>query len=383
MTACTNCFSGCTETTSDKCVKYTGTPIEFLHINTGDSLESVEEHITDYLLTVLNGTGIIPVIDSDVICSTVSQYITCEECGPLTLNLILTAIIKAICDLEEQITTEIGRIDTIEANYTPDCISVAANAGTHAILQATINRLCVAINDIDTLNNLYATCITTSNISSYIQNYLNTNSTSDNMYTKMVPYAIYPFYPTDAIMSTAFGPTGAGLGTWQKIYLCNGNNNTPDLRGRSLIGTTTGMGGGSLDWDIDPAHSNPAYSLGTKGGQNYVTLAPNQIASHTHPTTVTINDPGHKTTIEFQRTNSTVPRTGGGSDPSPVIDICYAAGASAIINSLETTAITRVFDKTGLDNTNVIVTTSNNVDGGHSHYNVHPVCGVHYIIYLP
>ena len=43
---CTNCFSGCVETTSDKCVKYTGNPIGFLGINTGDTLESIEKAIT-------------------------------------------------------------------------------------------------------------------------------------------------------------------------------------------------------------------------------------------------------------------------------------------------------------------------------------------------
>ena len=55
---CTNCFNGCVETTSDKCVKYTGNDIDFLGIEKGDPLEAVEKAITDYLVTVYNGTGI-------------------------------------------------------------------------------------------------------------------------------------------------------------------------------------------------------------------------------------------------------------------------------------------------------------------------------------
>ena len=59
-----------------------------------------------------------------------------------------------------------------------------------------------------------------------------------------MPHGIYPFYPSAAIMvNFAFG--GVGIGDWEKIYLCNGYNGlTPDLRGRSLIGTTDMLVGG-------------------------------------------------------------------------------------------------------------------------------------------
>ena len=90
--SCTNCFSGCVETTSDKCVKYTGASIEFLGISTGDTLESVETAITDYLTTVLSGEGIVPIIDPNIICDIVGDYF---PVGDPTLVDILTAMIQS------------------------------------------------------------------------------------------------------------------------------------------------------------------------------------------------------------------------------------------------------------------------------------------------
>ena len=98
--SCTDCFKGCVETTSDKCVKYTGNDITFLDIHTGDSLEAVEKAITDYLATVLTGLGILPTIDAQVLCTIVSQYFSQ---GDPTLVDILTAIVKAVCDIEAEI----------------------------------------------------------------------------------------------------------------------------------------------------------------------------------------------------------------------------------------------------------------------------------------
>ena len=48
--------------------------------------------------------------------------------------------------------------------------------------------------------------------------------------------------------------------------LCNGQNSTPDLRDRFVVG----------------AGSGSSYSVGNTGGANSVTLTTNQIPSHTH-----------------------------------------------------------------------------------------------------
>ena len=45
MSNCTDCYNGCTEIVSDRCVKYTGIDVPVLGIQTGDTLSHVEESI--------------------------------------------------------------------------------------------------------------------------------------------------------------------------------------------------------------------------------------------------------------------------------------------------------------------------------------------------
>ena len=60
-----------------------------------------------------------------------------------------------------------------------------------------------------------------------ITSFLSRKSDSFRMYSVMIPYAAMPYYGD----LNYFSVTGAGLtGTmWEKVYLCNGNNGTPDL----------------------------------------------------------------------------------------------------------------------------------------------------------
>ena len=373
--SCTNCFSGCVETTSDKCVKYTGNNIDFLGIHTGDSLESVEQAITDFLATIFDGTGIIPTIDSTVICDVVKQYFPCDTCGAPTLIDVLTAIIKSICLLETQIIAQSARIDTIEATYTVDCLSVDPQAGTHTILQTAIIALCGAINDVATLQNLFATCITEDNIGTYIQNYLS-GTTNNNMYVKMVPYVIYPFYPSAAIMSGAFDVNGVGIGIWQQIYLCNGYNGlTPDLRGRSLIGTTD-MGGGPFNVNVDPGSGNPVYNLGTLNGQNTVILSASQIPAHIHSTNVVVTNPSGIVELPFGISQQSYEY--GSSGIFPVTEINGSPTGIPPVTSL--TAKVPVTTESGFT---VSVSINPNSPAGGSHTNVHPVTGCYYVMYVP
>lgn len=386
--SCTNCFSGCVETTSDKCVKYTGNDIAFLNITKGDSLESVEEAITTYLATVYSGEGVFPVIAPAYICTIVDAYLPENP----TLIDVLTAVFRAICEIEAEVVVERARIGVIEADYTMGCLTSDPDVGTHPILQEVITTLCIAIGDITTLEGLFATCVTTgtqNNISTLIQNYLNTQTTSNYWYTKMVPYVIYPFYPSTAVMQGAFDITGAGLGLWDKIYLCNGYGGlTPDLRGRSLIGTTD-MGGGAFGSVVDPDLGNPAYTLGTTGGQNSVILAPSQVAAHTHIATAAVDENGgHATRIEVYTSATDVnhsPTSGcascNGSGPYyPIIKIEDAVSSESQGSlSGSQIATTTTLDETGIS---VEVTNAANV-GGDAHDNIHPVHACHFMMYLP
>ena len=78
--------------------------------------------------------------------------------------------------------------------------------------------------------------------------------------------------------------SGKGTQIYEGWYLCNGENNTPDLKGKFLVG-------------LDASHSDYS-SPGKTGGMDKVTLSISQMPSHTH------QDTGHYHSAKFL-TNST------------------------------------------------------------------------------
>lgn len=230
--SCSNCFNGCAEIVSDKCVKYTGDSIPTLGIETGDTLARIEEVIFDLLSGIITGTGVNVTIDENVLCPVVEQYLP-PCCGPFDVNEFITALIKAACNLQEQVDAVVAEIAAIEGNYTVDCLTgVSSSSGTHAILQAVITKLCeIDVNlaalalDVDT------NYVKLADLNSLISAYLDSIAVGTQQYLKMVPYTAIEYYgavnnyPT---VSDGFGPTGIGYGAWQKVYLCNGLNGTPN-----------------------------------------------------------------------------------------------------------------------------------------------------------
>jgi hypothetical protein len=139
--SCSNCFNGCAETTSDKCVKYTGIDIPQLNIVNGDPLTVIEESLSTYLISALNGTGIVPTIDPDVLCALINQYLPIS--GTITIVNIIEALMQASCDLQSQTTTISNSVATLNANYSVDCLTGVTNSSdTHDILQAVITKVC-------------------------------------------------------------------------------------------------------------------------------------------------------------------------------------------------------------------------------------------------
>jgi len=281
MSDCTGCFDGCTQIVSDKCVKYTGNDILFLGIENGMPLSEIEEKLTDYLATVLNGSGIVPTLP-DPICDIVNDYLPTS--GDITLIHVISALISSACNLQEQIGILSSDVSTIEANYTiGSCLSgVTASSGTHDVLQAVITELCTVSSAVDALQTALTAYVKIADIDTYIANYISTNITSTKPYTKMVPYVAVEYYGD---MSN-FTIDGTGVGDWEQVYLCNGKNGTPDKRGVFPVGVTK-MGGGSYGGTV-------TYNAGDTGGVNAVTLSTAQMPAHTHNVTVTLSDPGHR-----------------------------------------------------------------------------------------
>lgn len=374
--ACSNCFNGCTEIISDQCVKYTGNNIEALNIENGDTLSEVNLKITNFILSLSTGEGIIPVINPSDLCALVSGFL--PGTGDITLNDVLSALIRSVCSLKASVTNIESALDTLNADYTIGCLSgVTSSSDTHDILQAAINKLCAT----DAALTAFILDVTTNyvqlaNLNQLIQDYLDTIAPSNLQKNKMVPYVAYEYYGP----ITSFDITGAGSGEWIDIYLCNGNNGTPDKRGRVAVGVTTGMGGGAMSSVVNPATpGNPNYTLFGTNGSNTVTLTLGQIPSHTHTATaVSTADPHRHLIAKVGNQDGDLTATG-------TLDTEWEGSPDRFSYRLKKTAGEPTVGQTS--STTVTVNTSVTVDpvGGSSpaHANVQPGIGAYYIMYIP
>lgn len=358
--ACSNCYTGCTQITSDKCVKYTGLSNEILGIQNGDSQNYANAAIMGFLTTVLDGTGIKYELAAEDMCTISSQYL--EDCTDITVIEITRALSKAICDLDTSVTALEAFQTALEVNYViPACISVGADEGTHDILNATMAQVCTNATAITATNlDLQTNYVAIADIDTYIADYIENNTGGGEVgyAAKMVPYTVVEYYGS----LTYFDATGAGTGDWVNIYLCNGNNNTPDKRGRVAVGTTSEMGGGTLDAAVDPANTgNPAYSLNTVYGANSITLTSSQIPAHTH-TGSTNTDGSHNHTIN----NVIIPNVGTNQ-----------------LTNIDNTPGSFGSTTTATDGVHTHSFTTNPSGGGGSHSNVQPSLACYYIMYIP
>jgi len=365
MSNCSNCFNGCAEIVSDRCVRYTGVDVAVLGIKSGDSLSFVEQALITFLTSTLDGTGVKPDISDSIICELVKKYL--PDCEDLNATNLFTALIKAACDLQDQIDEIVADIAVIEAPYTIGCLTgVTSTSGTHNILQAVVTKLCTLETSLAALAlNVSTNYVKLADLNTLIQNYLNSISATTQQYTKMVPYTVVEYY---GLLSN-FNGAGVGLASagFDKIYICNGQNGTPDKRGRVGVGAIQGVpGGGPLDAAVDPSLtiSNPNYAINTKTGVNAVTLTTAQIPSHTHTATSTVVEPNSGQGHRHDYIGVDTVDTAGGSTST------RRCGDFTKQTSYATTGITV--------NTSIAA-----AGGGTSHNNIQPVLACYYIMYIP
>lgn len=378
--ACSNCFNGCTEIISDQCVKYTGNNIPALEIETGDTLAEVELKITNFIISMSTGEGIIPEIVPGDLCALVSGFL--PGSGDITLNDVISALIKSVCSLKTSVTNIESTLTTLNADYTIGCLTgVTASSDTHDVLQAAINKLCATDSALTAfIVNVTTNYVQLANLNTLIQQYIDSPSYTPPVTTlqntKMVPYVVYEYYGP----ITDFDITGAGTGQWDKVYLCNGNNGTPDKRGRVAVGVTDGtMGGGVMNTTVNPSTpGNPNYTLGGTNGANTVTLTVGQIPSHTHTATAVSTANPHAHLI------ATNGNQDGNLTATGTLDTEWDAGDNFGYRLKKTAGDPTV----GLtSSTTVTVNTSVTVNpvGGSSpaHANVQPGIGAYFIQYRP
>ncbi len=371
--SCSNCFNGCAEITSDKCVRYTGENVPALGISYGDTLLHVENQLVRFILSVLDGTGIVIDVPQSVVCDLIKKHL--PTCSSYQLDELIITILKAVCDLQTQIDTINSKITALNADYTIGCLTgVTPYSDTHEVLQATINKLCSVSTGLTALIlNVNTNYVKIADINTYIANYLASIAPANKAYTKMIPYSPIPYvgalsgFPTPSDQLSTSGP---GVGYWEKVYLCNGSGGlTPDLRGRTIVGAISGVGGGPLSPSVDPSNPfNPNYTNGTTAGSNYISLSATQIPSHTHAVT----DGGHTHTIAVTGTSSQS-EAPNGAIGYPTFNSTQGLGTTFTNPAyLSVTA--------GTSNANI---TLGNTGGGEPHANNQPAYGTYYIMYIP
>jgi hypothetical protein len=383
------CYNGCSQIVSDKCVKYTGVDIPTIGIETGDTIARLIQQFRIYLGGIANGTNIKPVIDESIICDIISDNL--PSGNDYDLVDFLKALIKSVCEIAESTTensqdvTEIlDFIDDLESEYTIECLDdVTSSSGTHAILQAVIDKLCEFITYVN------VTYVKLSDIDTIIQNYLTDNPppTETKQYVKMVPYTVVEFYPTEEVLAQ-FDFTGKGTGDWEKIYLCNGLNNTPDRRGRVGVGVTDGTMKGTTNPfspEVDPVANptfNPIYTSKLPIGANSIVLLENQMPKHKHNVGVTVTSESaphhHKMFSGAQRNQDIGAEKAVTSWASLDGNMSYSLkGHSSFQPDLGITSSVGV-------TINNIVNVSEDLKGNDGqHPNIQPSIGCHYIMYIP
>jgi microcystin-dependent protein len=361
MSNCQNCFNGCTETISDQCVKYTGIDIPTLGISNGDPLSVIEQSLITFLVSALNGSGIKIDLSEIDICAVIQKYL--PTCGEISIEDISKALIEAACDLQEQVNSIFASLTVLNSDYVIGCLTgVTASSDTHDIVQATIYKLCDVNSNVTSILNQLPLFVTKSELCDRIAECL-TNNVADLASAKMLPYSPVPYYGD----ITGFDATGTGSGYWARVFMCNGQNSTPDLRGRVSVGATNTPSAFPCSTETIPNGSgNPTYNKGDLRGYNTTTLNATQIPSHSHANTISVilTDPKHTHQI-LGSTN-----TSGGTGAFVVNNVTNNGGP--VTTDSKSTGIT------------IASSITNAAFGGDSwHSNVQPGLALYYIMYIP
>lgn len=330
--ACNDCLENCGgQETSDQCVTYTGDTISSLGICPGDRISKVTSIILTALQSALDGTGI---LISDITlgnCTWLQEQFVGQS--PTLTNLI-NLLAQGECSLLtmiENINTQISG-STTGGVFDIRCLTgLPSNPTQQQILQALLTQYCTTASTVASFPSTY---VTLSDLPGQVAQILSNSGVTGGT----VQYANY-FPPGIAMPYFGsvgnFDNTGKGLASAGLLgmYLCNGNNGTPDIRGRAVVGAIRNVPGGQPDSAVDPSlpgNPNMNYALGDKFGEGYHLLLLAELAAHTHP----VVDPGHQHTAQI----GTVSK--GYTGTNPVLDIVNLLGFYVFQTQTATTGLT-------------------------------------------
>lgn len=386
------CYNGCVDIVSDQCVRYTGLDSVPLNITYGDNIQVVIQNVIDNLVPLLDGTGDKITIASGIRCAILNGYLPSPvDEDQWTSEQLFQALVKVVCDLQDQITAIDAEIATLNADYNIDCLNdVTSSSNTHDVVQAIISKLCETVASLAALELDVATnYVKLADLDALIAAYLAAHSggSSNQQYLKMVPYVAYEYYGS----LDNFDGTGAGLNSagFYKVYLCNGLNGTPDKRGRVAVGAIDSVPpiGVGLDSAVNPAIAgNPNYALLDTDGANTITLITAQLPSHTHANTVsasgTVGDHTH-ILMGGGGNGSTGPVPNSTQVPASSNSDGGNLGYTMNVANVQTHN-SGITSASGAGSVSLTVDITNAAAGsGDSHSNIQPVIAAYYIMYIP
>lgn len=377
--SCTTEINVCPQTVSDQCVRYTGPNIPSLGISTGDQLSVVEAQIIDYLVPLLTGVGDAITIDSSDTCAVINQFLTAGS----THNSyeLIRALNKAVCSIKTEVDDIVAQL--VPPTYDVDCLTgVTSTSSTAEVLQAAILKLCSTATDLTALElNVANNYVSLSQINGLIAAYLASITPSvTQQNAKMVPFVAYEYHGSTA----NFDANGVGIPAngFDKVYICNGFNGTPDKRGVVAVGAIQGIAGAALDPLVNPVNpGNPNYAIGVLAGTNTTVLTIDQIPNHTHTPTTTVTESSHYHALASAGTYG----AGGPTlNAGGTLQVEMAEGGNGSYRLSNSTTPLATLGKTSSVKTNVAVSVTNAlVGGGNSHSNIQPVLPCLYIMYIP
>ena len=355
--SCTDCFNGCAEVVSDKCIKYTGNDNSALPICQGDSLYQLEQVIITKLLAVVDGTGI--VLSTPLGCTFLTTLLNGAD---KTLSTLLDVYQQAICSLKTDVTA-LQTIAGTSTSFNTTCLTgLPTNPTRDQILQALLTKVCLIDTRLIAVESDY---VKATQLNSLIAAYITsitpsgggTGSTTVQYKTQLVPYVALPYFgPLSNFDNGGKGLSSAGF---DKVYICNGSNGTPDLRGRTIVGAIQGVPGGALDSAVDPslpANAGFNYVLNQKFGASSIVLTSSQMPAHAH------------SIIDKEHTHQVVTANNGSG----------SGGGDAHRDSSTGTANGRTTlpSLTG-------ITSTESIGGSQAHDNRQPSLAGYFIMYLP
>lgn len=172
MSNCVDCFSGCLENISDKCIKYSGLDIIELGITTNMQLSEIENKLFIAIKTLLTGEGIILNLSDITLCDLIVSYLPIT--GTINLQDIINALILSLCSLQTNITVINNSLNILNNTYTKNCLTGTIDlTNTHSVVQAIITNFCNLKSDFAlTVQNLSTNYVRLDAINSIIAAYL-------------------------------------------------------------------------------------------------------------------------------------------------------------------------------------------------------------------